>query len=114
VQPQDRAFRPPAGQQHDADQLTNTVQAALVKIWSSVFGVEGIGIHDNFIDLGGHSLLAMQIVSRIRSLYQIPFTLRDFFEGSTIGQLSLVIQARTLAEIEGLSDEQVRRLISND
>jgi len=39
-----------------------------IKIWSSVFGLERIGIDDNFIDLGGHSLLAMQIVSRIRSL----------------------------------------------
>ncbi|HWO36932.1 MAG TPA: SDR family NAD(P)-dependent oxidoreductase, partial [Candidatus Acidoferrum sp.] len=114
VQPQERAFRLPASQQQEADQVTNTVQAALLKIWSSVFGFERIGIDDNFIDLGGHSLLAMQIVSRIRSLYQIPFTLRDFFEGSTIGQLSSVIQARILAEIEGLSDEEVRRQISND
>ena len=113
-QPQDGAFRPPASRQHEADQVTNPVQAALLKIWSGVFGFERIGIDDNFIDLGGHSLLAMQIVSRIRSLYQIPFTLRDFFEGSTIGQLSSVIQARILAEIEGLSDEQVRRLISNN
>jgi len=47
-------------------------------------------------------------------LYQIPFTLGDFFEGSTIGQLRSVIQARILAEIEGLSDEQVLRLISDD
>jgi acyl transferase domain-containing protein/acyl carrier protein len=114
VQPLDGAFRPPASRQHEADQVTNPVQAALLKIWSSVFGFEQIGIDDNFIDLGGHSLLAMQIVSRIRSLYQIPFTLRDFFEISTIGQLSSVIQARILAEIEGLSDEQVRRLISNN
>ena len=114
VQPQERAFRLPESQQQEADQVTNTVQAALLEIWSSVFGFERIGIHDSFIDLGGHSLLAMQIVSRIRSLYQIPFSLRDFFEASTIGQLSSVIQARTLAEIEGLSDEQVRRLISND
>src|SRR4029077_1376668 len=102
VQPQDGGFRPSAGRQHEADQVTNPVQAALLKIWSSVFGFEQIGIDDNFIDLGEHSLLAMQIVSRIRSLYQIPFTLRDFFEGSTIGQLSSVIQARILAEIEGL------------
>jgi phthiocerol/phenolphthiocerol synthesis type-I polyketide synthase E len=114
VQPPDGAFEPPASRQHEADQVTNPVQAALLKIWSSVFGFERIGIDDNFIDLGGHSLLAMQIVSRIRSLYQIPFTLRDFFESSTIGQLSSVIQARILAEIEGLSDEQVRRLISNN
>jgi acyl transferase domain-containing protein len=115
VQPQGRDSRPPASQQqHEADQATDTVQAALLTIWSSVFGFERIGIDDNFIDLGGHSLLAMQIVSRIRSLYQIPFTLRDFFEGSTIAQLSSLIQARILAEIEGLSDEQVRRLISNN
>ena len=114
LQPRDRTLGPPASQQHEADQVTNTVQAALVKIWSGVFGFERIGIDDNFSDLGGHSLLAMQIVSRIRSLYQIPFTLRDFFEGSTIAQLSSLIQARIFAEIEGLSDEQVRRLISND
>ena len=114
VVPEERDFQPPASQEHETDQLTNTVQAALVKIWTSVFGLERIGIDDNFIDLGGHSLLAMQIVSRIRSLYQIPFTLRDFFEGSTISQLSSVIEARILAEIEGLSDEQVRRLISNN
>jgi acyl carrier protein len=114
VVPEERDFQPPASQEHETDQLTTTVQAALVKIWTSVFGLERIGIDDHFIDLGGHSLLAMQIVSRIRSLYQIPFTLRDFFEGSTIAQLSSLIQARILAEIEGLSDEQVRRLISNN
>src|SRR5713101_9142145 len=78
------------------------------------FGLERVGIHDHFIDLGGHSLLAMQIVSRIRSLYQIPFTLIDFFDGSTIAQISSVIQARILAKSEGLTDEQVRRLISMD
>jgi hypothetical protein len=47
-------------------------------------------------------------------LYQIPFTLRDFFEAPTIAQLSSVIQARIFAEIEGLTDEQARRLISKD
>jgi len=114
VHPAERAFRPPGSQQDGAGQPTNTVETALADMWSSVFGLERIGIHDNFADLGGHSLLAMQIVSRIRSLYQIPFTLRDFFEVPTIAQLSSVIQARIFAEIEGLTDEQARRLISND
>jgi acyl carrier protein len=90
------------------------VETALTDVWSSVFGLDRIGIHEHFSDLGGNSLIAMQIVSRIRSLYQIPFTLRDFFEGPTIAQLSSVIQARVLAEIEGLTDEQTRLLISND
>lgn len=106
-------FRP-FGNQHDGADPTNSVEVALAAIWSSVFGSEEIGIHDNFADLGGHSLLAMQIVSRIRSLYQIAFTLRDFFETPTIAQLSSVIQARILAEIESLTDEQVRQQISNN
>jgi len=61
-------------------QPANDVEAALADIWSSVFGIERIGIHEPFADLGGHSLLAMQIVAKIRSLYQINFSLRDFFE----------------------------------
>jgi acyl transferase domain-containing protein/acyl carrier protein len=107
-----RPSRNAGTQQDGADQPTNTVETALTDVWRSVFGLDRIGIHEHFSDLGGHSLIAMQIVSRIRSLYQIPFTLRDFFEGPTIAQLSSVIQARVLAEIEGLTDEQARRLIS--
>lgn len=109
-----RVVRDTGTQQDGADQPTNTVETALTDVWCSVFGIHRIGIHEHFSDLGGHSLIAMQIVSRIRSLYQIPFTLRDFFEGPTIAQSSSVIQARVLAEIEGLTDEQARRLISSD
>ncbi len=93
---------------------TNTVEAALVQMWSSVFGIDEIGIHERFADLGGHSLLAMQIVSKIRAFYEIPFTLRDFFEAPTIAQLSSVIQERIVAEIESLTDEQARRLMSHE
>jgi acyl transferase domain-containing protein len=113
-QREERAFRPPESQEDAAGELTNTVEATLAGIWRSVFGLERIGLHEQFTDLGGHSLLAMQIVSRIRSLYQIPFTLRDFFEGSSIAQLSSVIQTRILAKIDGLTDEQARRLIAGD
>jgi len=113
VHPAERAFRPPASQQDGAGQPTDTA-AALVEMWSSVFGLERIGIHDNFLDLGGHSLLAMQIVDRIRSRYQIALTLMDLFEAPTIAQLSSVIETRILAKIESLTDEQVHRLIASD
>ncbi len=103
----------PGFQHGEADNPTNEVEAAVAEIWRSVFGLEHIGIHESFSDLGGHSLLAMQIVSRIRALYKIRFTLREFFEAPTIAQLSSVIQARILAEIEALSDEEARELISN-
>jgi len=109
-----RVYREPGTRQDETSEPTNTVETAVTDVWCSVLGLDRIGIHEHFSDLGGHSLIAMQIVSRIRSLYQIPFTLRDFFEGPTVAQLSSVIQARVLAEIEGLSDEEARRLTSND
>jgi aryl carrier-like protein len=89
----ERAFRPPGSPQDGAGQPTD-IEAALIGMSSSVFGLERIGIHDNFLDMGGNSLLAMQIVSRIRSLYQIDFTLMELFEGPTIAQMSSVIQTR--------------------
>jgi NAD(P)-dependent dehydrogenase (short-subunit alcohol dehydrogenase family)/acyl carrier protein len=100
-------------QKDGSDQLSNEVETALGEIWSSVFGLERIGIHELFSHLGGNSLLAMQIVSKIRSLYQISFTLREFFEAPTIAQLSSVIEARILAEIESLTDDQARQLVSH-
>ena len=101
------------GRQDGKDQPTNEVEATVARIWSEVFGFDRIGIHEEFSSLGGHSLLAMQIVSKIRFSYQIDFTLREFFERPTIAQLSSTLRARIVAEIEGLSDEEARELISN-
>jgi acyl transferase domain-containing protein/acyl carrier protein len=100
-------------QEHGGSRPTNEVQTALAEMWSSALGVEQIGIHEQFSQLGGHSLLAMQIVSKIRSSYQIRITLRDFFEAPTIAQLSSIVQARVLADIERLTDDEAGRLISN-
>jgi len=105
---------PRHGSQEDVgEQSAHEVKTVLGDIWSDVFGFDHIGIHEHFADLGGHSLLAMQIVTKIRSLYQISFTLKEFFEASTIAQLSSIIEARLLAEIQSLTDDQARRLVSH-
>ena len=93
-------------------QPTGVVEAALVEIWNSVFGLENIGIHENFSQLGGHSLLAMQITAKIRSSYQISLTLREFFEAPTIAQLGAIIHSKILVEVESLTDDQARQLLS--
>jgi acyl carrier protein len=109
----DGVLRRVRAQPEGPDLPTNTVEAALTDIWCNVFGLDEIGIHEQFSDLGGHSLLAMQIVARVRSLYQVTFNLRDFFESPTIAQMSSLIHARILEDIEGLSDEQARQQISD-
>ncbi|OJW54632.1 MAG: hypothetical protein BGO67_05225 [Alphaproteobacteria bacterium 41-28] len=71
---------------------TTQIEQELVKIWSEVLCIEKIGIHDNFFRIGGHSLLATQVISRIRSIYNVDLSLRSFFDHPTILALSQDIE----------------------
>lgn len=66
-------------------------QIELVAIWSSILGLEVIGIHDSFFDLGGHSLTAAKLLSRIRDAFQIELTVAKIFEEPTIERLALTL-----------------------
>lgn len=91
--------------------------------------VSEISIEDNFFELGGHSLIATQIVSRLREKYQVDLPLRQLFENPTVaGIAGLIAQSLSkevqdegeedlealLAELEGLTEEEARLLLSDD
>jgi hypothetical protein len=101
------------------------IQIELAQMWSEVLNgtasrVKQIGVRDSFFELGGHSLLATQLVARVRSRYQVKFSLLDLFEKPTVeGMEALITKAlleqeseqemeRLLAELEGLADDQVK------
>lgn len=96
------------------DQPRNEIETVVAGIWTDVLGLQQVGIHERFSSLGGHSLLAMQIVSKVRSCYEIGFTLRDFFEAPTIAQLSAAIRQEILKKLESLSDSEAEQMISNE
>jgi NAD(P)-dependent dehydrogenase (short-subunit alcohol dehydrogenase family)/acyl carrier protein len=112
----DRAAGAAGSKQRQAvkDLPQTELDQGVAAIWSEVLGIAPIGLHEKFFDLGGHSLLAMQIVSRLRTAYQVNFTLKNFFESPTIAEIGHAVQERLVSEIEGLSDAEVTRRVAGD
>jgi len=93
----------------------DSVEAAVLDIWSRVLDVEFIDIHDNFFDLGGHSLHAMMILSAVAKVFTVELSIRDFFDSPTIAHMAALISrghtesdlALVLDQVESLSDEEI-------
>jgi acyl-coenzyme A synthetase/AMP-(fatty) acid ligase/aryl carrier-like protein len=64
------------------------IEAELSNIWQEVLGLRRLSVQDNFFDLGGHSLMAMQIVARIRKVFNVELSLRMLFESPTIAGMA--------------------------
>lgn len=62
------------------------VEKELAEIWCRILKLKQVGLHDNFFVLGGHSLLATQLLSRIRSTFDVELRLRSLFDNPTIAQ----------------------------
>ena len=108
------------------------LEEEIAALWAEVLGIKPenqnllIGINDNFFELGGHSLLATQIISRLRETYQVELPLRELFENPTISGISAIIAQslvneesdedidELLAELEQLTDEDVKKLLAGD
>ena len=77
----------------------NEIQQAIADIWRQLFGIERVGIHDDFFDLGGHSLLATRIVTRLRQSFRVQLPLRSLFDHPTVAGLAQEV-SRGLDETE--------------
>jgi amino acid adenylation domain-containing protein len=72
----------------------NSIEEALLKMWSDILKLEGekIGIEGNFFELGGHSLKATEFVSRAHKELQIKIPLVEVFKSPTIAKLSQYVK----------------------
>ncbi len=66
----------------------NEMERTITGIWESLFGMTGLGIHDNFFDLGGDSLLLLQVQAKIRELLNVNLSAAEMFQHPTIESLA--------------------------
>ncbi len=82
--------------QSERDLSTLPLEEALTKLWSEVLGLEQVNTDDSFFELGGHSLLATQLLTRLRSMFQVEISLNTLFNAPTPAGCAAFIMQNTL------------------
>ena len=92
----------------------NAIEETLSTLWAETLRLDQVGIHDNFLDLGGNSLLGMQILSRLKTIFQINLSPHSLFEFPTVAELAAAIaqqqdapQSQVSSILTGVATSQI-------
>ena len=94
-----RALPPPvAGDAGEGDLLqpSSPEEELVAGIFADVLKKQQVSVNANFFEIGGHSLLATQVITRVRSTFEVELPLRALFEVPTVAGL-----ARRISEMRG-------------
>jgi tyrocidine synthetase III len=69
----------------------NDIETRIVNIWQSYFGIQPIGIEDDFFELGGDSLKAMNVSNLIQKELDVDIPVAEFFSCQTIKDLAMYV-----------------------
>jgi thioesterase domain-containing protein len=61
-------------------------------MWSSLLGLDKVGIRDNFFEIGGHSLMAARLVFQIHQMFGCHLSVATIFQHPTVEQFAELIQ----------------------
>ncbi|QSQ26197.1 amino acid adenylation domain-containing protein [Pyxidicoccus parkwayensis] len=75
----------------------DALEAALVRIWAGLLGVEVVSIHQGFFALGGNSLLALRLMARIERELGVRLPLSVLFEAPTIAHIASALRREQAA-----------------
>jgi acyl carrier protein len=76
-------------------------EETLASICAEILRIERIGVYDSLFELGGNSVMAIQIVSRVRKVFQVELPLRVLFETPTVADLAQVVESILQAGLSG-------------
>ncbi len=103
----------------------NDLHEEIAVVWRKLLGIQNIGINDNFFDLGGNSLMGTQLISELRTKFQVELPLRALFEDPTIAGVAKIIEqektekesapmdqvSNLLEQLKSMSDDQAAELL---
>jgi amino acid adenylation domain-containing protein/non-ribosomal peptide synthase protein (TIGR01720 family) len=65
----------------------NEIEAQLCEIWQLAFGIERVGVTDDFFKIGGNSILAIKVSHRMSKFLGYSVKVADVFKHKTIAQI---------------------------
>jgi acyl carrier protein len=81
------------------------IEETLLAMVRELLEREAVSADDNFFLVGGHSLLGMQLLVRVRQLYDVDLTLRELFASPTVRRMATIVEEKLIAAIALMSDE---------
>ncbi len=88
----------------------NEIQSRLCELWSQFFGIDAIGITDDFFLLGGDSLRAMSLLGRIQKEFSVEMNIQDFYTDANIQRISREIEIVTRLTATRKVSEQTKKI----
>ena len=70
----------------------NPKEAMVANLWQEVFGLDRVGVEDDFHELGGDSLLATQIATRLGDLLGTEVAVRTVLEAASVARLCSTLE----------------------
>ncbi|MCR8998218.1 phosphopantetheine-binding protein, partial [Brevibacillus laterosporus] len=64
------------------------IEGKLANIWQKMFGIERVGIYDNFFDLGASSLDLIQVNRKVKEMLNLDISVVTMYEYPTISSLA--------------------------
>ncbi|MFI6015457.1 beta-ketoacyl synthase N-terminal-like domain-containing protein [Streptomyces sp. NPDC051243] len=88
----------PMASDDDSDEATEEIRRIVGKIFESFLGESAVAADRGFFELGGNSLMAIQMINKLRETFELDFSVRDFYENSSVSGTTNVIKALLLEE----------------
>ncbi|HYW09022.1 MAG TPA: amino acid adenylation domain-containing protein [Longimicrobium sp.] len=77
---------------HGYEAPLGDTEVALAEIWADVLRLDRVSRRDHFFEVGGHSLLAVQVISRVKRVFEADVALSDVFDRPVLADFAHALE----------------------